>query len=476
MITEENSVEQNLLSHYGASIAEYYGEGVLTLKDATTVNCSFKAGQLASGEVLLLCDFLPPLPSCLSISANRFEGMTSEGFRISGEGITEVNYLPDLPRDRSGVCAAFLLREMSVQMTKHDVEVPKARFGVTNFEFTGIEAPRFDNFSCLILPLSLKCAGSATELSIIPLERYSSIMKRIKTLKGIDVTCEIVGDIPKDGGLARLTEVSDNLCYLLSVARGTKVQWIYRDLYNGAGERIRRTHCSVVTKPFCPLPIIDPRAEGRNETKIFIEQSYPTYAEKRKAWRLKRGTIDAYLDTKAEHDYLEMRAVKLAVAMEMLKSVFLDLPDSPVKEYIIAKKVFKNLLPLICTEVDNVLKCAQVNKSCRGAIRSDKKVEGLNRRSFGHILKKLCKHIGLQAERREIELFIACRNSLVHTGRFYCKTATPEEQEICKPLPSEEDEYFFLVSFLDRVLLKLLGYSGLYMNWCLPWPPSKEQV
>lgn len=476
MPTEESPVGQNLLSHYGVSIAEYHGEGALTLKDGETANCKFEAGQLATGEVLLLCDFMSPLPSYLSVSADKFEGMTFEGFRIFAKGTTEKNYLPDLPRDCSGHWAAFRLREMSVQMTKQDVKASKVHFGVTNFEFMGTEKRHLANSPYPILPLSLNPTDGTTELSITPLEQYNSIMKRIKTLKSIDVTCEIVGDIPKDGGVARLTEIVENLCYLLSVARGTKVQWIYRDLRNGAGKPIQRTHCSRITKPFCPLPIIDPRPEGRDETKTFIEQSYPVYVEKRDDWRLNRGAIDAYLDARMEQDYLQMRGVKLVVAMEMLKSVFLDLPDSPVREYVINETDFEKLIPSIKAELDKIFVDNNINRSYREAIYSAKKVEGLNRRSFRHILGKLCKHIGLQVTEEDIEHFITCRNKLIHRGRFYCEIAKPEEREKCEPLPSPADEYFFLLNFLDRIFLKLLGFSGQYINYRLPWPPRKEQV
>jgi|Deesub1362A_J573_1020465.scaffolds.fasta_scaffold11560_2 hypothetical protein len=478
MPTEENPVGQNLLSHYGVSIAEYHGKGVLTLKDGKRVQCRFEAGQLKTGDVLLLlCNFLPLPPSCLSILANRFEGITSEGFRISAEGITATNYLPDLPIDCSGVWVALHLREMSVQMIEQDVKATKAHFGVTNFEFTGTEARRFDNFSYLILPLSLKCAGRATKLSVIPLKQYNGIMKRVKTLKSIDVTCEVVGDIPKDRGIAQLSEIVGDLCYLLSVARGTKIQWIYHDLYNGAGERIRRTHCSRVTKPFCPLPIIDPppKAGGRHETKVFLEHAYPSYVEKRKIWRLNRGTIDAYLDAKAEHDYLEMRGVKLAVAMEMLKSVLLELPGSPVKEHIIAEQKFKNLRPAIRRAISNVLKDAGVDKKSRSAIYE--KVLELNRRSFRDLLEYPCKLVCLEVKERDIKLFVACRNKLVHIGRFYCTVAKPGERKKCKPLPSCAHEYLFLVNFLDKVFLKLLGYSGPYIDWCEPNKPvRREQI
>jgi len=268
----------------------------------------------------------------------------------------------------------------------------------------------------------------------------------------------------------------DNLCYLLSVARGTKIQWVYCDQYDESGELVMRTHSSSVTKPYCPLAVIDPRDDGGHETKTFLEQAYTAYDSKRDTYRLNLGTIDAYLDAKAENDYLETRGAKLAVALEMLKAVFLELPDSPVKEYVLTEKHFKKLVSAISKAIDEALKQEGVKEgNSRKAICDQKKIQGLNRRSFRSLINKLCKQIGLKVKRDEIALFVECRDKLVHMGRFYCTTATDEERQMCRPLPSEKDEYYFMVNLLDRIFLKLLGYSGAYIYRRSPETPARRE-
>jgi len=474
----DSAFEQNLLKDYGDPIASYDGRGVLTLRDGREVSCKFEAGQLRKGDVLLLCDFLPPVLFLATISAIRFEGTTSEGYRISCDNrIMEINYLPDLPRDgRTGSFAAFRLGEMNVQMADSHTQARSVRFGVTNFQFVGTDAQQSGNFHFLTLPLKLKGVNSPTELSIRPLERYTKIMCRIRTLNITDVTCEVVSDIPEDGSIGRLKEVIDDLCYLMSVARGTTIQWIYCNHYNAADECIMRTHSPRITKPFSTSSIIDPRVDGRDETKVFLEQGYGVYVLKRDSYGLNRGTIDAYLDVKAEQDFLETRGAKLAVAMEMLKAVFLELPDSPAKEFVLDEEDFKKLVQPISEAVDKILEQKGVEKDDRKAICGDKKIEGLNRRAFRYFIDKLCKQIGLKVEEREIKLFVACRDKLVHKGRFYYEAATEQEREKCPPLPSKTHEYFFLVNFLDRIFLKLLGYSGVYIDWRVPWKPDRSQL
>ena len=464
---------ESLLAEYGECLSIYRGHGTLTFEDGNKFDCQFEAGQLTNGEVLLLCDFLPPLPTCLSISATKFEGTTSEGFRICAtKAFTELSYLPDIPIDRSsGVWAAFYIREVTVQMAE-DERRQFLHFGITNFDFIGTEPTRrSDNLFYRTLPLDLQSDSRSTRLLIKPLDQYEKIMRRVQTLKSIDVPCEVIAEIPADGDVAVVTEVVDDLCYILSVARGTKIQWVYCDSYNAVGSLVSRKHCSRITKPYCPLTIIHLVSSGGRETKTFIEQTYKAYVAKRESYKLSKGTIDAYLDAKAEADYLEMRGIKLAVAMEILKAVFIELPDAPMKEYIIEDKKFKELSPYLCKAMDEFLQAEKIDRDSRKAMCNNKKVLELNRRSFAYFLKKLCRHIDLRIGEDDIKLFVQCRNKLVHDGRFYCAIATPDEQNECKPLPSKSHEYRFLVNFLDRVFLKLLGYNGPYIDWRIPSNP-----
>ena len=65
----------------------------------------------------------------------------------------------------------------------------------------------------------------------------------------------------------------------------------------------------------------------------------------------------------------------------------------------------------------------------------------------------------------EIELFLKCRDYLVHTGRFYSQAATAEDRDEVPPSATPFEEFCFLISFLDRLYLKLFGYSGPYFDW-----------
>ena len=110
------------------------------------------------------------------------------------------------------------------------------------------------------------------------------------------------------------------------------------------------------------------------------------------------------------------------------------------------------------------------------SLSASSKLKGLNRRSFAHIVRKLCKGIGLSHTEGELQLVIASRNALIHQGRFYCAVATAAERRECEPLASKFEEYLHLLHFVDRLYLKLFGYVGKYIDWSVPGEPRDGQL
>jgi hypothetical protein len=459
--------EESLLSHYGTCIAQYFGKGELTFKGGEKASCKFEAGQLNNGDVVMLYDLTPPFDFRLGLSVSSFEGTTSDGHKVVANDVSaKINYLPKIPQGRSGMWGSILWREISVQMLE-GANINKIHFGITNFEFSGTEGEtikegkKSTQHNFWILPLDIE---GATNLSIKKIKNYDEIMTYISTLKGIDVTCEIEASLSEDCDINEIKEIIDHICYLLSVARGTRIQWIYYNLYNNEDKLVSRTHCNRVTRPYCPLPVIDPRIEGRNETKNFIETAYPIFLRKREAYNLDKGLLEAYLEGKTEGNFLQTRGAKLAVAMEMLKDVFLTTSDASLKELIIDEERFETLLDPLCEGIhvalSGLIEEDTLEKLCCKSNR--KRLLCLNRISFRQALKDLCRSINFNP-RDDLSQFIHCRDSLVHTGRFYCQTATDEQKAICEPLPEPVYEYFFLVDFLDRIFLKFFNYSGNYI-------------
>lgn len=208
----------NLLTYYGKPIKEYHGEGILTEKDGTEMHCKFEAGQLTDGNILLLCDFLPPFRYSFQIEPVSFKGKTTEGFSIwNNRLLYEVGYLPNLPTDSDfSIMAAFHLQELVAQFQKGQNGV-KISFGITNFEFIGTKP---NDSGTLSLPLALSDSG---ELEIQPIHDYNWAINRLHALKNIEITCEAFANLKSAKYIYQIEEIIGNLCYLMSVARGTKI-------------------------------------------------------------------------------------------------------------------------------------------------------------------------------------------------------------------------------------------------------------
>lgn len=470
MPDEDNPLGQSLLSFYGECLAAYSGEGILALQGRQTTPCTFEAGQLKNGSVFLLCNFSEKNIFFPFIPVQRFEGTTHQGFHITiddsiEDNITSTNYLPDPLPDQSGTTAAYYVHQMTVQKAE-DGQVQSVRVGITNF------------FCDKHILLHLEHGTDIIELSIEQVAECSKKMMRLQTLKGIDVTCEVIGDVPIGGSVEQLKNTVNDLCYLLSLAQRTTIQWVYYDYYDAHGNCLSSTHCSRVTKAYTPIPLIHPQLY--DETKEFIEGTYGTYMIRKEPYQL-HWLIDAYIDATSERDYLEMRGIKLAVVMEALKDVFIKLPKEVLNmptyilsyEDILENGSFESLTTKLKQAICDVLVAAKIGEDDQKAICG--KIGELNRRSFRFVIKAFLKHIGLKIPSKDLNLFINCRNSLVHTGRFYHETATLEDRQKCEPLPSKTHEFLFLVHTLDKIFLKLLGYSGYYVDWSSPGNPAPRQ-
>ncbi len=448
MPDEGTNLEFGPLADYTSCLALYHGEGTLTLSNQQTFSCTFEAGQLRKGNVFLLCSissFEVPFLVLAKQRIERFDGTTAEGFHLSSVG----NILAMRTGRDQLTCR---LRLLSVEMMR-GIQASTVHFGITNFV---LDAD---------LSLNLEHAGTITPIRVKPLKEHHTIVQRIKDLRTIDVTCEAVGFLSEATSATALEQAIDHLCYLLSVGRGTKVEWIYQDVYDEMGTRFSRLHGSRITKEYSPHSIF----KRDQEIRVFVERTYSTYITNRERYQLAGRTIDTYLDAKVEHDYLQVRGIKMAVSMEVIKDVFINLPDAPIKELASDQKTFDKLTRALSEAISPILEEAHIiltGNKLRG------KLKELNRRAFEEVLTDIFKRLQLQIEDEEKQRFIQSRNSLVHRGRFHCETqkqAEPDDRELFR-------EYCFLMSILDRVVLRLLGYHGIYWDCRSPGEPILKEL
>ena len=454
------------LAHYGNILAHYSGQGNIECEDGEEYNCAFDVGQLRNGKIILLCDFPKAIFFFENHAVKSFSGITHDGRKITIEQyLQETNYLPRRPLERSeGTWAAFQIQELVI-LPKSKAEVANFHFGLTNCRI-GIPSA---------IPLDVP--QGSVKVKFNPVSHYRDITKKLITIKNIDVTCEIIIEAnavdPQE-----INSLVDDVCFVLSIAFGTKVQWIYRDNYDKIGRLLSRHHFAHIAKPLNSLILIDERS--LNEIMDFVKQVLRKYISIKEQLQLHKGVVDAYLDAKADADFLQTRGAKLAILMEMFKSVYLSATNMNIHEDIINKDLFgvlskkiKQTIRQSASSASDDILSSVLSKQKRKAMYE--KIQELNRVSFNEVLLSIFQSLDYQVETVDLKLFIASRNKLVHTGRFYCESATEEESKKCKPLANVRDEYFFLVHFLDRIFLRLLDYKGIYIDWSIPGDVSRKE-
>lgn len=497
--------DNNPLERYNTRYCENFfigysgGEGLLKTEDGIELPCKFKAGQLDNGKIILSCNcsiynlsilghfselnlhdsspsdikfllawsMLPPSDIVQQLEKTKcFYGTTSDGLNITGKIRRYVTIDNDSLHDpTSEVKLKFSMNELTIYSDVNE-NIHSVIFGITNFMFSS---------SALILDID------GNRIKITKVDRYKDALNFVKTCRGICITCEVRVEINKEVNIENAKTIVTDLCDILSIALGTRVQWIYYYACNPEGKKILWYHRSRVAKPYFPNKIID-----YNDCKIitsFIESSYTALTNKSNMLRSHEGTakplINAYLDAKAENDYLEGRGIKLVVVMEMLKDSFIR--SKFITQSIINEKCFSSKKSAIKSALKEAIELS-VKKEYEGKSKQEQvkiteeikdkmfaKISELNRISFKEILQNLCDDISLQITPDDLQSIVDSRNKLIHEGKFLCQSdKIKNKYKNIETYPQFQDpthEYFFLVNFLDKCFLKLLCYKGYYINW-----------
>jgi hypothetical protein len=239
-----------------------------------------------------VCDGLPPSFAGRDVQPTRFVGTTADGLNLSSERFN-VQIGAYIISSTGQARVVFHLGELVVTASD-PVPATRIRFGLTNFHFIGNAVEQTDAGGRVLL-LQLRNLPNAVAVKIAHVERYNEIVPRQTILNDIYVTCEAEIELSQCPDTTQLTEIVGHLCYVLSVAAGTKIQWVYYCEYSPLNQPVRRVHAARVTKRYNSLVVID-ADDWNHNFQTFIERAYPAYVEKRIAFRLDEGAIDSYLD------------------------------------------------------------------------------------------------------------------------------------------------------------------------------------
>ena len=322
----------------------------------------------------------------------------------------------------------------------------KYRFKITNFKFIGNQPYKVNE---TIQRLELNISINGIDFIIRPVSDYKNIINDIEYTRDVAVTADIL----VDGSIEnkdKIIHIVDNICRLLSLAKGTKINWISYTIENNDGEILEKYYSNRVTKSYSVLRLIS--YENPIDLKNYVESTYANYINKLNDWKFDI-IIEEFIDAVKEGDYLEFRGLKLAVTMEFILGKYKSLNNC---EFYIPEDEFdKNKID---SRIKKALKYALQDILLPEQIVSlSKGTKGLNRRIFRESLVKLYKNLKItlsKEEKEKIESFIKLRNNLVHRSDF---------QPFKEPI--SWNNYRFMLAFVSKIILGLLGYVGDYIDW-----------
>ena len=446
------------LGIYGKVLRRYEGGGVLTFEDGESIQCSFQSVQLTNANIVARCFPRVDLEAFGRLinrglsgkhAAKSLQGTTVEGYELVMQGnmllIEQVVRFSVEETIAEPITLYLLANEMDVRFGQEQPLGNEMHFGITNFCFIGLVPKRFPGHRVSrVLPLTV----GNTRVVMEPVPDYRAVVKAIRAQRGIDITCEAVVRIDSENDLNGVKAVLDDLCILMSLARGTPINWIYYDIYSQPNHVIATHHRNAVTRSYGWSPLIDEKPE---DTKYFLETTCGSFVEQKETYALD-WAIDAYLDAKSETAYLQTRALTAVVVMEMLKSRFVDQHGM---RHIINEQDFKNNLGRLREGIRQVVQeCFPEINTSQLRMMIDG-VDWMNEKSFRASLKSMFDRIGLAYTMGELQTFVDSRNALVHRGDFHTE--------------NRREEYFRIINLLDRVLLKMLDYDYYYLDARNQW-------
>jgi hypothetical protein len=450
----------NSLNNYGTIAREYNGKGTLKFQNGNQLKCNFRIAQFIDGRIYALCK-INVFHIDIDEEIIELNGETENGMNlIFNKNLSITNVENEVNKDEH--CLKITLRgdKITTNNFSKDNRIKYFKFAITNFTILGTETRIEElpngkvNFSRQV---ELNLDGF--DLVIRPIKNYNNIIKELRSSRYINITAliEVYVDSPTEKD--KIEDIVDNLCWLLSLARGCKINWLYYDILTNEDETIGTFHKSGIIKKFGTLELI--ATNPGKDLKNFIKKTYPKLREIQKIWKIKKA-IDGYTDAKAEDDFLEFRGLKLAVTMEYLKGIFLKKDD---KQNIIDKNLFDN--SSLEGKIRRLLseQFPEVESSKLDIMGSH--IRGINRYSFKKALSFLCNYIGLNIERSKLTYFTKIRNELVHTASFHPNTSEYGENI---------DQYFFMMTFVGKVLLAILEYDGYYYDYTKPFGYVSEDM
>lgn len=268
-----------------------------------------------------------------------------------------------------------------------DGAAPESLFALTN-----LLLPNFSSHAAASLSL-----GDVTA-TLTPGPDYSERMKHLRAYKGTDVTATLCLSSSISG--VELCTVAHDLCLILSVLTGHKVNWVSRQTATALIFEDR------VTKPCSGWPVIGTLEKvlgkewGWKDLLGETLRALPQFKLRSACYPMRTGLIDSWIDARIGTDFLESRCLKTVAVLEVIKSAYRD------------------------------------NRQLKG--------------SFRDLLKGVHLDLAVSIPTDVLDEIVKLRNCIVHEGTFLSPPSTKK---------TKVEQYEMLCHYSDRLMVTLAGHS-----------------
>lgn len=434
--------------YYGDLEKIVQGYGKLFLNDEKELDVSFEIAKRGEEKLLfniISSDGTDPLDSFSLLKSeqlNRIEGNDDKGRKVIVTDLLVKDSTIGTKTDSKVILNGYAGRcEIGKKELK---EGYNAHFELINFLFLGNktkvkETKEGEKSTKSILHLNFPDFDCRIERT----KDYSITRQLLKRQGGILKTSTLTTEVNSQNEYESIHENVKKLCQLLSVARSTFINWGTCKIGDTDGNVIYELHGNTITRPYHGNKLINDLPE---ETVRFLESAWNAYEEYEEVFDIKRF-LYGYLDTFVK-SFIESKSLSMAVLVDFLSSRWAKKED---KQYLLDEEEFGKQKANLTKQFSVILgdNFDNLKSSHKQAMLSN--IDGFNERPLDWKLKRLRKQFQIPITDDEVAKFIKIRNSLAHTSLF------PEEFE-------STNSYLFLRHFLDRVVLKVLGYEGKYFD------------
>jgi len=433
------------LNEYGNVVRSYNGITGKIITSSEEYSGIFLVGQLTSGKIILIINIELKSGQSLVIPLDfkncKFEGITEDGWHISSEKISyEIN---NLTESHGNIFSrTYVLGDL--QIVKDEFKFPcTCESIITNYLFKG-NPPKLDKIS-IENPFF-------DPISIERLPEYENNEVTIQALHDIRPTVKLSFIIKSSDELDQFEDFLNYICMLLSVSRGTHVQWLYYGFNDLDGTDFSYTHKSLISRPYSGgqnIPI-SPSIGIMSRDQDFLKKSINNFQKYLQNTRVLTSLVNGFLESRVD-DFIENKGIALAIEFERIKEYALYVSKIQIRPNIIEderqeSELYENIKELIRQSFPG-----DDNKEIRNKLYRNRKC--MNHTSFRELLESILIELGIPIT-EELNLVIDSRDNLIHTGRFYCVN---NDQKTGKTASLDDcyKEYLTVLKLLDTVILRL---------------------